>query len=80
MKKTMLPVTLAVSLLAGLAPAYATMTTPYQTPPASAGPAQAKPLDQATLAQLASDAGITLEQASHLTLSQLAALKEAHDS
>ncbi len=79
--KTLLPAVLALSMLGGLAPAYATMTTPYQTPPAPASAATAKPaLDQNTLAQLAMEAGITVDQAKNLTLSQLAAMKEAHDS
>ena len=78
LNKTFLPAALAVSLAAGLSPAYASMTLPHQSPPAA--PATVQPLDDAALAQLAMEAGITVDQARHLTISQLAALKEAHDS
>jgi hypothetical protein len=79
MNRLILPATFAASLIAGLAPAYATMTLPHQTPPpVHAAPAPA--LSDGALAQLAVEAGITVDQARLLTVSQLAALKEAHDS
>jgi len=77
-KKTILPATLAVAMLAGFGPAYATMSLPHNTPPAPSEPA--KTLDKTALQQMATEAGITVEQASHLTIGQLAALKEARDS
>ncbi|HRO12882.1 hypothetical protein [Amaricoccus sp.] len=79
LKAMALPATLAGALLAGLAPASATMTLPHQTPPPTTQRA-APALSDAALAQLAGEAGITLEQARLLTISQLAAMKEAHDS
>ena len=78
LKTILLPATLALSLASGLAPAFASMTLPHQTPP---GATTAPPtLSDATLQQLAMEAGITVEQARHLSISQLAALKEARDS
>ena len=78
LKKTLLPVTLALTVLTGLAPAFASMTLPYQTPPGT--PETPSALSEAALDQMAAEAGITFEQARHLTISQLAALKEARDS
>ena len=84
MKTTILPAALAVSLLAGLTPAYATMHGANQEwllryfPPV---PAAERPvMTQAALAQMALNAGITTEQASKLSLNELARLKEFHDS
>jgi hypothetical protein len=79
LKTTILPATLAVSLMASLAPAHATMTLPHQTPPPTT-PRVAPPLSEGELQQWAMEAGITVEQARLLTLSQLAAMKEQHDS
>ena len=78
-KTTILPATLAVSLMASLAPAYATMTLPHQTPPPLT-PRVAPQLSDAALQQWAMEAGITVDQARLLTINQLAAMKEAHDS
>ena len=79
MKTTILPATLALSLMASLAPAHATMTLPHQTPPPTT-PRAVPALSEGALEQLAMEAGITVDQARQLTISQLAFLKEQHDS
>ena len=79
MTTMILPATLAAALMASLAPASATMNSPHQTPPPPT-PHAAPALSEQALAQWAMEAGITVEQARHLTVSQLAAMKEAHDS
>jgi hypothetical protein len=79
MLKTMILPAVAASLLASLAPAYATMTLPHQTPP-PATPRAAPALSEGALEQWAMEAGITVDQARRLTVSQLAAMKEQHDS
>ncbi len=78
-KKFVLPAAMALSMLASFAPAYATMTHPYNSPPAN-GSAPARTLSPTALQQMAMEAGLTVEQASHLTITQLAALKESRDS
>ena len=79
MTTMILPATLAAALMASLAPASATMNSPHQTPP-PLPPRVAPALSDQALAQWAMEAGITVEQARLLTISQLAAMKEAHDS
>ncbi len=79
MLKTMILPAVAASLLASLAPAYATMTLPHQTPP-PATERVAPPLSERALEQWAMEAGITVDQARRKTITQLAAMKEKHDS
>ncbi len=78
LEKILLPAALTLSLATGLAPAFASMTLPHQTPPGATTTPPA--LSDASLQQLAMEAGITVDQARHLSISQLAALKELHDS
>jgi hypothetical protein len=74
-KTAILPAVLAVALLAGFAPAEAASDAVPMPAAAQSHPA----LSAASRAQLAAEAGITLEQAEKLDLSQLAALKSARD-
>ena len=72
-KTAILPATIAAAFLAGFAPAEAASNTPV--PAAQPHPA----MSEAMRAQLAAEAGITLQQADKLTLTQLAALKNHRD-
>ncbi len=74
-KKIMIPATLALALVSGLAPAFA-VTAP--SPAGQTGTA-AVALNSQQVAQLAVEAGITPQQASNLSISELARLKELRD-
>ncbi|MFO1142673.1 MAG: hypothetical protein U1E59_09820 [Amaricoccus sp.] len=81
--KTIGAAVLAASLAAGLAPAFAlTSAAPEVTAPAPIvhGNYSASGLPPAALAQVAASAGVSLEQARGMTLSQLYFLKEGRDS
>ena len=81
--KTIVAVAAAASLAAGLAPAYAlTSMAPEVGAPApiAHGHYSASGLAPAALAQVAASAGVSLDQARSMTLSQLYFLKENRDS
>ena len=83
LKSTVLPAVLAASMLAALAPAYAETSS---VPEAGMGAAKvhgaysASGLDANALAQLAGAAGVSMDQAKGMTLSQLYFMKEGRDS
>jgi hypothetical protein len=82
LKSTVLPAVLAASMLAALAPAYAeTSSVPeaqMKAPPH--GAYSVSGLDAHALAQLAGAAGVSMDQAKDMTLSQLYFMKEGRDS
>jgi hypothetical protein len=83
LKSTVLPAVLAASMLAALAPAWAeTRAVPEAQMPATPahGAYSVSGLDAAALAQIAGAAGVTVDQAKGMTLSQLYFLKEGRDS
>ena len=83
LKSTVLPATLAFSMLAALAPAFADTAAVPEAPMSAAklhGAYSVSGLDAAALAQVAGSAGVTLDQARGMTLSQLYFLKEGRDS
>jgi hypothetical protein len=83
LKSTILPAVLAASMLAGLAPVYAeTSAVPEAQMPMATphGAYSVSGLDATALAQIAGAAGVTVDQAKGMTLSELYFMKEGRDS
>jgi hypothetical protein len=82
LRSTVLPAVVAASMLAALAPAWAeTSSVPEaQMKAAPHGAYSVSGLDSRALAQIAGAAGVTVDQAKDMTLSQLYFMKEGRDS
>ena len=81
MFKFMVPVALAATLAAGAAFADGGGTpAPEHVPGAKQQPVSALNMNPAQLRMLAEEAGVTPDQAKSMTLSDLARLKEKHNS